>query len=87
MRVKHAPRLRHQGQTPLDDDVGAESIEPLALQRYRAAPWLDQAKDGLHGRGLTGGIGSKQADNLTLVHLNRDVMQDLAGPVGSIDTL
>jgi hypothetical protein len=50
-------------------------------------PWAHDAKDGFHGRGLASGVRPQQTNNLSLIDLQRDIIQDLAWAVKGVNAL
>ena len=74
--LEQATVLRH------DRDPGGDALRHrplrhvLAVQQHPAGARPDDAQDGLQRRRLAGRVPAQQADQLALVHVQRDPLQD-----------
>ena len=75
------PKIRRASGTSemprLDDRLGGQPVDPLALELDRSLAGPDDAQDRLHRRRLPGGVAAEEADDLALAHLEVDGLQDL----------
>jgi hypothetical protein len=67
--------FRHQGQTHAHDLVGRQARQFAAHERDATLLRLEQARDGLHHRGLAGAVVADQRDHLARVNLQADAFQ------------
>src|SRR5262249_27979078 len=59
--------LRHVGDAPVDDLVGGNADQALALQRDGPGPRREEAGDGLQRRRLPGAVRAEEGHDLPLV--------------------
>src|SRR5437667_8172 len=86
--IEDPPSLRDVGDTPPHDLVGRHADERFGLQRNRAAQGVEEPRDGLERRRLSGAVVPEDRDDLTAAHLESHPLErpDLAvGHVERVD--
>ncbi len=81
------PTLGGVRQTELDDVVGGDRGEVLALEGDRAGHRAQQARDGAQGGRLAGTVGADQRDDVALVDVEGDALDGLDLAVGHLEVL
>jgi hypothetical protein len=79
--------LRDLHEATLDDGVRPQAVDPLAVERDRAAPGLDEAGGCLEQRRLAGSVAAEQRDNLAALHLQAGAIEDLHAAVAADEIL
>ncbi len=81
------PALRHVHDAKLDDPGGRETVEPMIVQQDAPGPRVEEPRDGLERRRLSGPVRADHGDDLAVGDLEADSPERLELAVGDFETL
>ena len=79
--------LRHLCQTGLNDLMGADALDALALIEHIAGLGVEQTGHRLQGGGLACAVGADEGDDLALVHLEGNILDRVDVAVKDVDVI
>ena len=76
--------LRHVGQAQIDDGIGRDLLQILAVQRDGAGGGVQQAGDGVQRGGLARAVGADEGHQLAVADGQGDALQGVDSPVKDV---